>query len=228
SLCTATSPGGSKTVRVRATTLHGSCIDSAADDFTYTGTAVACASLDGAFEGGTGTDSEPNDIATADVNGDGYFDLIVANNASTSASLFLGAANGEFASASGVDVAHSQVVVVTGDIDSNGTTDLVFAGGGVVTVMPGNGDGTFGTAAHNPVPGVSDLAIGDFNGDGKSDLAICAGGVSIMLGTISGFAPATLVDGTASRAIAIGDFDSDGKTDLAVTRGTSPGNVAIL
>src|SRR5207248_1751924 len=76
------------------------------------------------------------------------------------------------------------------------------------------------------------VAIGDFNGDGKSDLAVANTGsntVSILLGTGTGaFGPATnFTVGTNPRSVAIGDFNGDGKSDLAVTNNGS-NNVSIL
>ena len=65
------------------------------------------------------------------------------------------------------------------------------------------------------------VAIGDFNGDGKADIATANEGsntVSVLLGTGSGsFAAATnFTVGVAPASVAIGDFNGDGKADIAV------------
>ncbi|HXH42086.1 MAG TPA: FG-GAP-like repeat-containing protein, partial [Thermoanaerobaculia bacterium] len=76
------------------------------------------------------------------------------------------------------------------------------------------------------------LAIGDFNGDGRSDLAVANAGsadVSILLGTGTGtFGAATnIAVGAAPAAVAIGDFNGDGRIDLAVANENS-NSVSIL
>ena len=94
-----------------------------------------------------------------------------------------------------------------------------------VSILMGNGDGTFQTAVNYPVGSQpAAIAVGDFTGDGKLDLAVvelghtAVHGVSILLGNGDGtFQP----DGeypTRSDpvAIAVGDFTDDGKLDLAV------------
>ena len=75
-------------------------------------------------------------------------------------------------------------------------------------------------------------AIGDFNGDGKQDLAIANNGannISILLGDGSGgFGSATNFSvGTSPYTVAVGDFNGDGKLDLAVANSAS-NNVSIL
>src|SRR5258708_18557697 len=89
-----------------------------------------------------------------------------------------------------------------------------------VSVLLGNGDGTFGPAV-NFGAGVapSSVAVGDFNGDGRLDLAVANGdsnNVSVLL--CNGdrtFGPA--VDfgaGVAASSVAVGGFNGDGKLDL--------------
>jgi hypothetical protein len=81
-------------------------------------------------------------------------------------------------------------------------------------------------------PGGSGLAIGDFNGDGKADLAVggyIAGAVSILIGAGNGTF-ASHVNYAAEGepvGIATGDFNGDGKTDLAVANGGTAGLVRV-
>jgi len=90
-----------------------------------------------------------------------------------------------------------------------------------VNVVPGNAfqspvSYTFNTIAPNQ------LALGDFNGDGKADVAVVNfvinGGVSVLLGNGDGTlrAPVTSQAGSQPYSIAVGDFNGDGKADLAV------------
>src|SRR5215213_3527617 len=76
------------------------------------------------------------------------------------------------------------------------------------------------------------VAVGDFNGDGRFDLAVAnftSNNVSILLGTGTGsFGAATnFPTGVGPRAVAVGDFNGDGRFDLAVANLTS-NNVSIL
>jgi hypothetical protein len=76
------------------------------------------------------------------------------------------------------------------------------------------------------------VAVGDFNGDGKQDLALAnldSDDVSILLGDGAGhFGTATNFDAnTRPTSVAVGDFNGDGKQDLAVTN-ISSATVSIL
>ena len=124
-----------------------------------------------------------------------------------------------------------------GDFNGDGNQDAAVVNGSsnTVSILLGNGAGSFGAAAPfgtgastNPIA----VAVGDFNGDGKEDLATAnfdSSNVSILLGDGAGsFGAATnFTAGTRARAVAVGDFNGDGKQDLAVANFNSA-NVAIL
>jgi hypothetical protein len=75
------------------------------------------------------------------------------------------------------------------------------------------------------------VAVGDFNGDGKPDLAVAnfnSANVTILLGDGSGgFAASSVGAGDGPFSVAVGDFNGDGKPDLAVANRSSD-NVTIL
>src|SRR5207253_10822225 len=91
------------------------------------------------------------------------------------------------------------LTVAVGDFNGDGVPDLAVANSFPypanrrVSVFFGNGDGTFQAAVNSPVAGYQ-VAVGDFNGDGKLDLAAASSEsntVSVLLGNGDGtFQPA--------------------------------------
>ena len=125
---------------------------------------------------------------------------------------------------------------VAADFNGDGKLDLAVchdSGGNTISVLLGNGDGTFQAAANYPSgTDTTHLAVGDFNGDGKLDLIATNGGdntVSILLGNGDGTfqARTNYSTGTFPIAVGTGDFNGDGKLDLVVTN-ASANTVSIL
>ena len=184
----------------------------------------------------------PYSIAVGDFNGDGNSDLAVANNGSGTVTILLGNGDGTFtaASESPVAVGREPSSVVVSDLDSDGKLDLAVAneGDNTVTILLGNGDGTFTASSGGPIAVGADpwaISVGDFDGDGKPDLAVANGGdvtVSILMNQGGGVfkpgpnSPVAVGDGPGS--IAVGDFDGDGKLDLAVGSGAGTPVITIL
>ncbi|MHB8644872.1 MAG: FG-GAP repeat domain-containing protein [Thermomicrobiales bacterium] len=171
----------------------------------------------------------PVGIVAGDFNGDRKTDVAIVNSNDNTVSVLLGNGNGTFTPAAGspITVGNAPVALAVGDFNRDGKLDLavVNQNSGNVSVLLGNGNGTFTPAAGSPIPvGNSvDIAVGDFNGDGKPDLAIVTPGlgVTILLGNGSGgfsLAPGSpFAVGTTPLKIAVGDFNGDGRLDLAVT-----------
>ena len=115
-----------------------------------------------------------------------------------------------------------------GDFNQDGNRDLAVANSGSndVSVLAGNGDGTFQTAVNFPVAGSpNSLVVGYFNGDSIQDLAVANSwpnpSISVLLGNGDGtFQPASIVPALPADAsvqsIDVGDFNGDHLLDLIV------------
>src|SRR5262249_54068451 len=115
----------------------------------------------------------------------------------------------------------------------DGIPDLVVANSGATTVsvLLGNGDGTFRPARNfNVGPDPHAVAVGDFYADGNADIAVAyRGGTRILRGNGDGTFQSTNVSYVtgASDSIAISDFNGDCLPDLAVVS-EGAGGVFIL
>ena len=194
----------------------------------------------------------PRSLSAGYFNGDGRPDLAVASY--DKVTILLGNWNGTFTlrpsvSAGGTYTASLQ----TADVDGDGRSDLALVsscngidtcanGSAAVSVLLGNGDGTFEAPLRSTFFGLyaPSVAVGDFNGDSKPDLAVAvenncrgllhctANVVSFLLGNGDGTFQAgktypsggslfTYQLGTSPvNLLTVGDFNGDHKDDLAV------------
>jgi Bacterial Ig-like domain (group 3)/FG-GAP-like repeat/MBG domain (YGX type) len=175
----------------------------------------------------------------ADINGDGKLDLITSVTNGTSASVLLGNGDGTFQALSAFTVPATSGLAL-GDFNNDGKLDLLAmpsnqnaSSPGPVSVMFGNGDGTFQPPiASASVSGAGYTYVADVNGDGNLDMiAECAGcDVSVSLGNGDGTfqSPVTTsLPAPVYLPIEIGDFNHDGKIDLVILSQTQSGNPSV-
>lgn len=193
------------------------------------------------------------DLVAADFNGDGRVDLAASiNDPAVGLSLLIGNGDGSFRVAvnfpntSGFD----SPSIVAADLNNDGRPDLVIGHqmacytapcrvGSSITVMLGNGDGSF-QPAHEIDIGIESakISVGDFNRDGRKDLAIVSSRarVTILLGagdgTLQRQPTITLIPepnlGMDATDVDVADFNRDGIDDLVVAVALNGSRTAIL
>ena len=202
---------------------------------TASGVSVLLSKGDGAFQPRVEypVGRYPQGIAAPDVNNDSFPDLIVSNPDKGALTVMLGHGDGTFESPVNTPVGSTpQSALATADFNLDGKSDAVIARysfpasyPGFVSILLGNGDGTFGHQTDIPTaPGDNpgSIAIGDLNSDGKRDIAV-TNSLGATLMTLLGAG-----DGTFTRAptisyvtgpVAILDVDGDSNDDLVTGAG---------
>lgn len=140
----------------------------------------------------------PNMVTTADINGDGKADIVVANNGENALSVLMdttsnGSSTASFAAEQTLATGNVPDSLVAVDVDGDGKPDLVSAnaGDGTISVLmnsTGTGASTISFASQS-VFAVGDdpenILAADVDGDGKQDLVVLNTGASTGLGTLS-------------------------------------------
>jgi FG-GAP-like repeat len=168
----------------------------------------------------------PNDedvlVGFADWDGDGRPEVAV-HDAADVLKVIRGNGKGTFGLLPFYPLPSATFVGALADLNGDGRLDLITgstnngSGPSVLTILQGNGDGTF--AAQPPIPLGTEaftFTAADVNRDGRSDLVFSGSGVSVMLGTGNGaFGPA-IVTPSSGTIQALGDVDGDGLLDVVV------------
>ena len=166
------------------------------------------------------------DVVLTDFNSDGRIDMVRLNggapafNGGSLAEFFAGAGDGTFIAPIRLSILGT--IAAVGDLNVDGKPDLALVSNACVSLMLGNGDGSFafGGSTCNGIQGGNPV-VADFNGDGKADVEVAQiGAITTMLGDgIGGLANASVspTSVTSYHSSAAGDFNGDGRVDLTVT-----------
>lgn len=176
------------------------------------------------YGGGTVNNNFQNSIELADLNDDGYLDIIRSDASDLTFSVLLNNGNGTFGARSTYSTPYGLAKFVMTDINGDGDLDIAGVGIGASMMYAfGNGNGTFGARTTvGPTVTAYQLDTGDFNGDGKADFVLAAGigsTGSILLGNGNGtFQISSFALGfSGAFGVDTADYNHDGYTDFAVT-----------
>ncbi len=183
----------------------------------------------------------PYGVAAADFNGDGRPDVAAANGTESSVSVFLRGAGGGFSQEASSPVAGigGASDIAVGDFNGDGKRDLAVAGygdgapGGYVLLRKADNTGFALEGGVLAVPSTTNVAVGDLDGNGKSDLVFGTLGpnaVYYALRNDAGTAfnaPVKLQSVGQKGAVALGDFTGDGQLDIVAANWTSPASIEL-
>lgn len=202
------------------------------------------------FGDGTGNFGEPEQfglgtnpaisVAVGDFNSDGNLDIVFgrgdtvfgSDDGTDMTTLLLGNGDGTFATPLLVAAGKNPTSIAVGDFNGDLSLDLAVTNGDEplwgspnVSILQGNGDGTFGTRIGYAVGYTATaVAVGDFNGDEIQDLVVTDAAdnkISLLQGRGDGSfqSPMSYAPGDGiylPNSVAIGDFNEDGEQDVAV------------
>lgn len=232
------SPGVATVSSVLTGDFNGDGIsDLAVFDGTDHEVAVLLGDGSGSFSAAPGSpialSGDPAAVAVGDFNGDHHLDLAVARSDTADVSILLGDGTGSLTStAMSYPVTSNPTAMTTADFNHDGHADLAVVGS-VVSVLLGDGHGSFTAGSGASVANQTAVASGDLNGDGNPDLVLAGATATVLTGngaggfTIAGSGYGGVPRSTNTDSLAIGDMNGDGHPDIVAGKGPQ-GAVSVL
>jgi len=179
---------------------------------------------------------QPYSVVVVDLKHDGKLDLVVADSLGKRLTVLLGNGDGTFRHGpQSPELAAFQNFVASGDFNGDGEPDIAALSLNnpckCISILLGNGDGTFQAPIVTQPPfDVESIGVGDFNGDGKLDIATAGDyTVNILLGNGDGTFEygASYPSAETPESMTVADFRGNGELDLA-TANSEAGSVSVL
>ena len=172
------------------------------------------------------------DVATGDINEDGYADIVIADSSIDSITICYGSRTGH-GSPQTIPAGDRPYSITTGDINGDGYADVACANydSNDITISygSGTGHGSPQTISAGDMP--RSITTGDVNGDGYADI-LCANAASnditVSYGSAAGHGlPQTISAGNGPHSVTTGDINGDGYADIVCTNGSAVACVTI-
>ncbi len=199
----------------------------------------------------------PEAVATGDINGDTFTDIVTADIGGSRVSILLGDGLGHFAFPTQAYVGGQPISVVISDFDKDGTQDIATANSGseivphptlpmstvrwTVSVLSNLGDGSvFSEVRHEVGSNPAQVIAADLDNNGYLDLVTAnhsvtgppapnTSWVSVLMNSITGFGPERQIPTDQfPNSVAAGDFDNNGRLDLVVTNDYTGGGFSVM
>lgn len=161
-------------------------------------------------------------ITHSDFNEDSHEDIAVIDEPENKVRVFLGVGDGTFGSPLAIDLGAYAGFVEAGDFNNDGDIDLLASSSGKISMILGNGDGTFQPRVDTIVTDISSIVVGDVDDDNDLDFISARGtwGLSVYKNNGSGvftlFQDYTTVWPENFQVVKLADINNDSNEDLIV------------